>query len=674
MPKLSASDKAAVSKSVKQARLVDASRKMARMVRHADPDAKTKAERDDLEKTLTGWITHHGVEAFSSPFCDDHNRCIAKIEQAVNAGGMFALAMPRGHGKSTILKWAVLYCLLTGRRKYVVAVAATAEYAQAITEFCRQQIQESDTLHAHYPHVTTYARATDGKAIKAKFQLRADGKTSGIQWSKTTLILPEVLDPSGNGYTSNGAILEGHGLTGHIRGRWKDTKTGKTLRPDLVLLDDPQSRESAESREQCDKRERIIKGDVLGLAGPKKRIAAVMPCTIVKQGDLAARFLDHNKHPEWSGETCSLIRKWPDEQDGLWVDYADIYKAQGIKPATKFYRENRKAMDAGSEVSWEHRVRDGELSAIQTAETLLIDSGEQFWAEYQNDPRDPMSALKPYTLDQQIIMSRTNDYAKAERPPWTSLVLASTDINPSYALSTVVLAFGQDQSAAVLWYGLHKCNIKGNNTRPGYDAEVYAELEKHGKALSGMPDSCRPTTWAIDAAGANFDATIRFAERSVQLCSIQAHAYVGTGWKQYKEYGKTYVKQQLRREQCHIRADTKAGRSIKWIRWHADYWREVSQRAWIGAVGSPGSCSLYDGTHTEFAAQASAEAIINTGVGLSGGMEWNYLSQNLVGKHDFGDAMAQGYAAAAFAGIGTGGGKPKAPPRRKASGVTVIPM
>ena len=179
-PRLSDTDRAAVSQSVKHARLVEASRKLARIVKHADPDAKTKAARTRLEKSLTAWIKRHGGEAFDQPFSPDHIKVIDKIEHAINQGGQFAVAMPRGHGKTTILKYALLYCMLTGRRRYIVIVAATEEMAHALVDFVRQQIQESDSLHEHYPHVTTYARATDGKAIKARFQLRAYGKTSCI--------------------------------------------------------------------------------------------------------------------------------------------------------------------------------------------------------------------------------------------------------------------------------------------------------------------------------------------------------------------------------------------------------------------------------------------------------------------------------------------------------------
>ena len=649
-PDLSEADRAAVSQSVKHARLVEASRKMARIVKHTDPDAKTKGARTRLEKNLTKWMKHHGGEAFDRPFSDDHKKVIAKIETAINDGGLFALAMPRGAGKSTILKWAMLYCILTGRRKFVVVVAATGELAQSLVEFARQQISESDTLHAHYPHVTTYARATDGKAIKAKFQLRADGKTSGILWSKTTLVLPEVMAPDGSSYTSNGAILEGHGLTGAIRGKWKDTKSGKVLRPDFVLIDDPSTRESAESDSQCAMRERIITGDVLGLAGPRKRIAAVMPCTIIRQGDLAARFLDKDQHPEWQGETCALVNKWPDAQDTLWDDYATIYKADGVKKATAFYKKNRKAMDAGGEISWPHRVRDGELSAMQTAQNLLLEAGDQFWAEYQNDPRDALEMLAPYTLTPAIIESRVDRERKAfDVPSWVTRIYASSDINPSYAFSTVVIGFGEDQTAAVLWHGIHKLAISSELNKPAYDKAIFEALSDHAKEIAGIP--CKVEAYAADAGGSNFDAAIRFCMESANLTGIPAYGFTGRGFKKYTTNGKTVVKGQIR-EQCHGAMDRKQGRIIRWVPFNADYWKEVAQRAFLGEVGAPAGASLYYGNHTEYAMQMCGEKLVDKGE-LGGMIHWDF--RRVPGRNDFLDATAQCYALAAYHGIGTGG-------------------
>jgi hypothetical protein len=613
------------------------------------------AFRDDLETRLPDWVRYHGGEAFDRPWSRDHLRVLAKIEAAIRDGGLFALAMPRGEGKSTILKWVCLYILLTGRRKYVVIIAATGEMGQVLVEFCRQQITESDSLHEHYPHVTEYARKTDGKAIKARFQLRADGKSSGIEWSKSTLVFPEVLHPAtGEPYPSNGAILEGHGLTGAIRGKWKDTKTGKVLRPDFVLLDDPQTRESGESDSQCDQRERIITGDVLGLAGPKKRIAAVMPCTVIRKGDLAHRFLDHAKHPEWQGETCRLVDRWPDAQETLWARYAEIYKdavgeGRGMGEATEYYLANREAMDAGASVSSDHRIRDGEASALQTAENLLLETGKQFWAEYQNEPLEEGAGTLLYRLSEDIIASRTDKTrAPYAVPDWSLLRVASTDLNPSYGFSSAVVGFGRDQTAGVLWYGIHKTSIGEDIPEAEFHRLLFAALVAHGKEIAALP--CRPDVWHIDAAGKQFPDVLRFVAECQRLCGIQAFAAVGTAREKYRPFGKAVVG--LPREYCHMRSDMVDGRRRIWIARHKDYWLEVSQRAWLGEIGSPGSLSLFAGHHGEFAAQVARYKLMGKG-NVGGEMQWNW--HTAPGPHDYADVVAQAYAAAAWQGIGTGG-------------------
>ena len=98
---------------------------------------------------------------------------------------------------------------------------------------------------------------------------------------------------------------------------------GRTVRPSLVVLDDPQTDESARSLSQCATRESILAGAVLGLAGPGKKISGIMPCTVIRPGDMADNILDRDKHPEWNGERTKMVYSFPTNEK-LWQRYAEI--------------------------------------------------------------------------------------------------------------------------------------------------------------------------------------------------------------------------------------------------------------------------------------------------------------------------------------------------------------
>ena len=93
------------------------------------------------------------------------------------------------------------------------------------------------------------------------------------------------------------------------------------------------------------------------------------------------------------------------------------------------------------------------------------------------------------------------------------------------------------------------------------------------------------------------------------------------------------------------------------LAYNADYWREISQRGWLGSVGAPGTCSIYAGHHRDFAEQCSREKLVEKLEGKAG-MYWRWNSAP--GKHDYGDALTMAYVAAAWQGIGTSG-----PPKRR---------
>jgi len=158
--------------------------------------------------------------------------------------------------------------------------------------------------------------------------------------------------------------------------------------------------------------------------------------------------------------------------------------------------------------------------------------------------------------------------------------------------------------------------------------------------------------WVVDA-GYNFETVTRFCPNAARLCGLPAMAFWGSGWKNYRHFSKT-LKPGPQREMMGVHGDRGPnGNRREWVVWHADYWREIAQKAWLGSVGSPGSVSLFKGHHGEFAAQVAAEPIAKKGIGLSGKLEWIWKRGPQL--HDYGDAMAMAYAGAGWAGIGTGG-------------------
>ena len=212
-----------------------------------------------------------------------------------------------------------------------------------------------------------------------------EGIRKEIEAAGNELVLPTI-----KGSPASGVVVRVAGITGRVRGMKFKRADGRSVRPSLVIVDDPQTTESAGSVEQTRKRVRVLAGDILGLAGPGQKMSGIMPCTVIRPGDMAEQLLDRKEHPEWNGERTRLVYEFP-RNTALWDEYAEI-RADALREdgniarATEFYREHREAMDAGAVVAWPERYNHDELSAVQYAMDLKLTDEAAFQSEYQNDP------------------------------------------------------------------------------------------------------------------------------------------------------------------------------------------------------------------------------------------------------------------------------------------------
>ena len=156
---------------------------------------------------------------------------IAKIEQAVLEGGLFAMAMPRGSGKTTLCETACLWALLYGHREFVTLIGADEEHAEDMLESIKSELENNDLLEEDFSEVCGPIRALDGIHQRAAGQLYQGARTH-IGWTAKEIILPTI-DAS----CASGAVVRVAGITGRIRGMKAKRPDGKAVRPSLVLLD-----------------------------------------------------------------------------------------------------------------------------------------------------------------------------------------------------------------------------------------------------------------------------------------------------------------------------------------------------------------------------------------------------------------------------------------------------
>jgi len=455
--------------------LSEAGRDIGELPAVTDPERKERAESD-----FRFFCEAYFPRTFHLPWSQDHLKVIARIEQAVLHGGLFALAMPRGSGKTSIAECACLWAVLYGHREFVCLIGASEVHAVEMLDSIKMELDGSDILEADFPEVVYPIRCLDGIANRCSGQLYK-GERTHIGWTANEIVLPTM-----PGSMASAAIIKVAGITGRIRGMKYKRADGQTVRPTLVVLDDPQTDESARSLSQCATRERILAGAVLGLAGPGKKISGIMPCTVIRPGDMADSVLDREKHPEWNGERTRMIYRFPSNEK-LWAKYAEV-RAESLRAhgdqreATAFYEANRTALDEGAEVAWPERFGHDEASAIQHAMNLKLQDEAAFFAEYQNEPLPEKGVEDEGLLTADQIAGKLNGMKRAEIPVGVTHLTMFIDVQGKL-LYWVVAAFEEDFTGYVVDYGAYPDQRRAYFTLR--DAQRTLQLAAKGTGLEG---------------------------------------------------------------------------------------------------------------------------------------------------------------------------------------------
>jgi len=411
----------------------------------ADPARKARAAA-----SFRAFCDEYFPQTFSLEWSADHLEVIAAIESSVLRGDLFAYAMPRGSGKTSLAETAALWALLYGHRDFVCIVGADEEHARTMLDSVKIECETNEALLEDFPEAIYPIAKLEKIHQRASGQLY-QGKSTSIVWTSN-----EVQFPAIEGSKASGGIIKVAGITGRIRGMSaKRACDGRKARPSLVLIDDPQTDESAASPSQVATREAVLKGAILGLAGPGTKIAGLCTVTVVKTDDLADRLLDRQKHPAWQGKRLKLVYRWP-ERDELWAQYAELRRdgqrtGEGTGAADEFYRERQAEMDAGAEVAWPARKNADELTALQHAWNLRIDRGDSaFASEFQNEPI--VSQTDSARLNKRELATRASNVPRGVIPLGHETLTAFVDVQERL-LFWLVASWSRSFGGAVIDYG-----------------------------------------------------------------------------------------------------------------------------------------------------------------------------------------------------------------------------
>lgn len=447
-----------------------------------------------------------------SPLSPEHLKIARRTQDAILNGGCELFVVFRGFAKSTLLENSVCWSTGYGHTEFFVPLAATREMAAAALASIQSEFETNDRLMLLFPAACHAARALEGIPQRAKKQTMG-GKLTRIEWSTKRCVLPSY-----EGFEGSGAIIWPKGILSNVRGLRFKRDDGSQVRPDFIGGDDLQTDVSAASPPQCQKRIAALTKTIMRLGGHRTKLAMVINATVIQPDDMIDQLSNPENfpmirtlkvpmlksfskaHDKWLGPYAELLTTYDPEDDGD--------RARARREANEYYKKNRREMDEGAVATWESCFDEHELSAIQHAYNILIETGEDaFNAECQNTPlRDEsgLSILKP-----ELIARKQHDYPRGQVPPGCELLTCHVDVHldvlyfelwgfdASFTAYKVDEGCFPDQRRS--YFAHRTVPRKIRKLFAGMDPEAALELALdallHGTENDALPDAVRAEHW-----------------------------------------------------------------------------------------------------------------------------------------------------------------------------------
>jgi|JI10StandDraft_1071094.scaffolds.fasta_scaffold00467_81 predicted phage terminase large subunit-like protein len=192
------------------------------------PPAHAAAAEHSFRAFIAQYLSHH----FDKGFCEMHDDLLDRAEDPGVAKRVARIA-PRKFGKTTLYGLALpLWKLAYKKKWFVLMVGESLPSAQANLQSIIEELEQNEKLRHDFPHL---APAIDRKGQFTK-------------WTDHQLVF------------KSGATILAKGMGSKMRG-----VKFKNHRPDLAILDDPESPETADTFHKRQKHKRWFGGTFIGL-------------------------------------------------------------------------------------------------------------------------------------------------------------------------------------------------------------------------------------------------------------------------------------------------------------------------------------------------------------------------------------------------------------------------
>lgn len=639
----------------------------------ADPERRARLEANPAE-----WLRHYLSAAFPLPWGQVHRDMIKAAVRAIRTGAGMACAAPRGTGKSTALWGVALWALLSGACRFPVVAGWSHAAARRMLRKWIQALSDNAALAADYPEVCgPFRESTHANRLKG-MTWSDTGETTGadVQQMAGAVVLPD-------GKGALGAVS----VSGNTRGLQIGLPDGSTIRPDVLLLDDPQDKATAESLPLVRKTVERIEADLFSLSGPDCRLAVMAAVTIIAENDVAEYFLTH---ADFEAIRVAQVTAWPkgwEDTDSktrtLWDEWnkartAGLAAHDGGKAARAFYRAHRAEMTEGAAVSWPARYdrKRHDPDALYAALWDFYRLGERaFMAERQNNPLKSGEA-SVFELPQSHVARRVNGLARRMAPENAVALVGMADINAD-GIRWALAAASNGRALSIVEYGVYPG--QGQPLISAGESEAVAVM----RGLSGldrllsqvsvmkgearMPFDCL----LLDCGGAWMQSVFDWLTTAARTSRLPWLASRGWGSRYYRPNKNTIGRPG---DAFHLADWSGKGRVLVH---NSDVWRMRQQKGWLLPVGAPDSIAFFGNDHDRhdhFADGVCCERLTAYAETDQGPLYRWQLTPGL--RNDWGDVATGLYVAAARMGLSPAatisGPKRPLPPRRRPSGITTI--